>query len=356
MTLLRAEMIESVNLNTIDLKSRVKLDDSRASIIVYPRVHMFSIDLSAETLSGGMGFSVPVMPITVIAEEAVNHDLIESKIGGIEIVQVLDNIRSMLHIKKFWKITVSSSSLRSHIGLGSTTQIVGAVILTTATVSKLKVSLDQIVSLGIGQVSGVGLSLLFNPGYVLELGYKTSEHPSPHSFKHPTINSLYAKYKGVVLRISPPEDWGVILAIPNTNQSLSGTTEVDFWSNILPTDKQISDQISFDVLMRLMPSLISGDFESFIESLEKITSNGTKPDELAIQSVIAKDVLSHLKSKYGFSSVSSLGPTLYAITNNEPSDVELSALKNIFQEYSFYYFSLKSFRSSKNELVNRAVI
>jgi beta-ribofuranosylaminobenzene 5'-phosphate synthase len=335
-------MVESVNIKDISYKSRVIFDGSVASMVVFPRVHMFSIDLSEDTLSGGMGFSVPVIPITITAEEAVGHDYVETEIAETEIKEVLVGIRKMTGILKFWKISVSSNVVRSHIGLGSTTQIVGAAIMTATTVGGIKLSLDQIVKLGVGQVSGVGISLLFNPGFVLELGYATSQHPYAYSFKHPAIKGLYAYYKGAILDINPPTDWGVILAIPKTGQSLSDQIESNFWAKILPTDKHASHQISFNVLMGLMPALISGDFDAFLDSLREIVSNGTKPDETAIQGVVAKRVLANLKLEYGFSSVSSLGPTLYSIIKNKPSNAELSKLRKMNPEYSFYCFSLSS--------------
>jgi beta-RFAP synthase len=331
-------MLESINLTTQSYKSRVDLENQKATIITYPRIHMFSIDLSETTLTGGMGISVPTLPITVCVEES-GEDYIDSTLFKEQIKDSLNRLRYLKNIDTHWNVTVKTD-IRSHIGLGSETQIVGATLMATSILCGFELKLDEIVQLGTGQVASVGTGLLYKPGFIIELGYKTSYSYMPNSHKHPTVQGLFASPKGSLLRITAPREWNVILAIPKDGQSISGNSEINFWNNILPTSKDVSYKIGYEILMEIIPSLILNDFQGFIRTLDKITAQGTKPNETAIQSEKTKQLLKLFQTRYGFGGISSLGPTLYTVLEHPISTKELKDLETNNNAYIFTSFSL----------------
>ena len=333
-------MIQSLNLNDIGYESRVDVKDGKASMITYPRIHMFSLDLSDKLniRSGGMGISITTTPIKVSAEICDKNE-VHSSLYKEDILKTLDSLRQNLSITHGWKVKIDAPSI-DHVGMGSATQIIGSIIMTVSAVSNIKLTLDEIVNLGIGQVSCVGLSLLYSPGFLIEFGYLSSPVPKPGYFKHPVIPNLYQKSTGSVMKLITPKNWNIILATPLNSQSISGKLEDGFWSKHLPATYQSSLEICYSNLMLVIPSIISGNFNELIIGLNQIISQGTKPIEESIQNPNTKELLKQLRKKYNFASVSSLGPSVYTISQTEPSVQELKLFKQEFSDYNFTFFPM----------------
>lgn len=313
------------------------------SMVTYPRVHMFSLDLSdmsGSLKSGSMGVSLTNFPVRVSAQ------IISKKRDAIpdafvrELAPLLENLRKKLQRQDvYWEVTVDMPAIVGrHTGLGTTTQITGAVALCAAKTVGVDFNYIDLFGLGIGYSSALGLNLLFKPGFIIENGYKVTDSDLDG-------RKMYDKYNvrqvpvGSMLNLSSV-NWHLLLAIPRNAQSLSGKIEDDFWDKILPDSIESTHRITYSVLEKIIPSIITDDYNEFIAGMEVATMYGTKPKEESIQNQKTKEVLSAIRGKYKFAAISSLGPTVYSFSETEPKQDDLENFKNEHGDFLFYTINL----------------
>lgn len=285
--------------------------------VVYPRVHMFSFDLSlfqGNMSSGSMGFSLFNQP-TIITVEKSATDTIIGATPSIEkqITKYVSSLRKTLGnttAKGYLKIIIDiPSTFRHHTGLGLTTQITGGVVLAAAEVYGKVMSPKDLFDLGIGQVSALGINLMYNPGFIMEFGYKIDNNSTVSA--HPDLYDYKESPSGSVLEIKELP-WSAVIAVPKTTTSLSGTIEDDFWNDIYPDTIESSKTISYAILNYVIPGLISNDFDMFIKGLVLATESGTKPAEESIQNNETKVMLAEMRNVFGYAAISSLGPAIFS--------------------------------------------
>lgn len=284
---------------------------------VYPRVHMFSFDLSlfqGNMSSGSMGFSLFDQPTKIIVEK----NSVDKIIGATESIEnqikkYLKLLRNTLHKSDrsdCLKITIEiPNTFRHHTGLGLTTQVTGGVVLATAEVYGKIMSPKDLFNIGIGRVSALGINLIYNPGFIMEFGYKIDETNTVNA--HPGLYVHNESPSGSLLNINELP-WSAVVAIPKSTISLSGNIEDDFWSNLYPDTIKSSREISYAVFNYITPALISNDFNLFIEGLVLATETGTKPAEESIQNLDTKAMLDEMREVFGFAAISSLGPAIFS--------------------------------------------
>lgn len=311
-----------------------------AEITIYPRVHMFGLDMSLQNSGipcGSMGASIMDMPIRVMAKQADRVDKFSDEYTGDgNVADTLQRLRQDLSTTDHWDVAIQiPDKLRAHTGLGTSTQILGGVALCAAKVSGFNLNHKDLFNLGFGHASNLGLSLLYNPGFIIEYGYEPSEHYG--TILHPTIPTAPEQPTD---RISIIKDcpWDLILGLPKNSQSISGSIENTFWEQNLPQPAASAQYSMYVFTNQLMPSLESSNFASFIDSAAKITGQGTKKAEERIQSRQTLKALNVLRREFGFAAVSSLGPALYAFAENNKS----GALANLESEdYIFHKVKLQ---------------
>jgi len=112
----------------------------------------------------------------------------------------------------------------------------------------------------------------------------------------------------------------MIVAIPNNAKSISGEYEIDFWDNSLPDKDEDSYRVVYNVFERIIPSIVERSFADFISALNENIKLGSKPLEESVQSDRTKEVLASFRQAFGFSAISSLGPSLYTFSEGDPGD------------------------------------
>lgn len=322
--------IKSVSLNNL---SYVNSKKDKVIKTVYPRVHMFSFDLSifqGNMSSGSMGFTLFSQPTTITIEKGDVDEIIgiRSSLKD-EITKYLEILRSNLHIpasNHHLRITIQiPDKFRHHTGLGLTTQITGMTILAAAELYGINISPRDLFNMGIGRVSALGISLLYNPGFILEFGYKIDD--TNHISAHPDLYEYKESPSGSMLEILELP-WRAVVAIPKEGTSLSGKIEDDFWNNIFPDKVESSQVVSYAVLNYIIPAMVSNDFNNFIEGLTLATESGTKPAEELIQAQETKDMLSEMRAVFGFAAISSMGPTVFSFVKDNEFDTLASKINN----------------------------
>lgn len=304
---------KTIGHNTIELK-------------VYPRLHLFSLDLSllsGHLKSGSMGLPISTMPIVItVSKNKAQKDTIKSSLdtSGLDVELNLDTLRAILGKNDYWNVHINApNDARSHTGLGISTQVAGGVFLSCAKVSGFNLNIDDLFRLGVGHLSGLGLKLLFCSNMIIENGYEKADSKNGLLI-HPELSSEYELPSSTVVRIKN-FPWYIIVGIPAQETSMSEGVERGFWSNIFPDKEESSYKIIYEVFQSIIPAVATQDFEKFIHAMELITSLGTKPAEESIQSNTTKRALELIKKGVGFSSVSSMGPTIYSFSEKDPANL-----------------------------------
>jgi len=209
----------------------------------------------------------------------------------------------------------------SHSGLGSGTQLSLAVGKLISDFTDNKMEVPQIAhTVGRGGNSGIGVASFDNGGFIIDGGHhhgeKTTFLPSSASEASPPP---------IIARYDFPEDWKVVLVIPNIMKNVSGTKEVNIFQEYCPIPLREVQQLSHLILMKMMPSVLEKDLDAFGETVNTIQNMGFKKIENQLQKPLIAEIMDILRDA-GAPGVgmSSFGPTIYAITDS-PKDIVSAA-------------------------------
>lgn len=316
-------------INTKYTEPEYVVNGRSVELTVYPRVHMFTFDLSLISgvlKHGSMGYSLKNMPV-IIKVSTNNQEKRDSIVvsGGkmsldnLDFKVDFDKLRRYIDSHDRYSVEIKVSEYaREHTGLGLSTQILGGIYLCSAKLSGVSLKISDLFNLGIGHYSALGLNLLFNPGLIMEMGVKPVDG-SEGLIVNPGFSKQHETVANTVIKISKFPFYTVV-AVPNGTESISGEYEVDFWNKSLPDRDEDSYRIVYNVFESIIPGIIERDFSSFIKALNENIKLGSKPLEENVQSGRTKEVLEDFREVFGFAAISSLGPSLYAFSENDPID------------------------------------
>lgn len=331
-------------INTKDTEPGYLLSETSVGLVVYPRVHMLTFDLSLISgilKHGSFGYSLKNMPIKIIVKKTnrSKKDEVFSNKGKL-LVKNLDfevnfnKLRKYIKSEDYYTVEIESGEFtREHTGLGISTQILGGIYLCCAKLSGVSLQISDLFILGIGHYSTLGLNLLFNPGMIFEMGVESADKNNG-LIVNPKLSKKYEKPSNTLYKISNFPFY-IVVAIPKTDKSISGEYEIDFWNNSLPDRNQDSYKIVYNVFENIIPSIIGRNFEVFAKYLNENIKLGSKPLEEKVQSARVKSVLNTMRNVFDFAAVSSLGPALYAFSKSDPTEI----VKNInINDYTYFVY------------------
>lgn len=305
------------------------------------RLHLTLLDLNGiyGRIDGGVGITLKNPCLKLEAELA--HNGVEvgfSKscqlIGGLiedyttKIESSTLKIKNALNIEGGFKFTVESA-FPPHSGLGSGTQLSLAVAKLISTMNDQDLTaLDLARIVGRGGTSGIGVESFENGGFIIDGGHKSSEKQGflPSSASCATPPPIIARYDF-------PEDWKIILVIPDVERGVSGAKEIDAFQTYCPIPLKEVEKLSHLMLMKLMPSVLESDLDTFGEAVNKIQTIGFKRIENKLQNPYIAQIMNKLRAD-GAAGVgmSSFGPTIFAVTDTNEQDIvdaANDALKNV---------------------------
>ena len=291
--------------NVLNSLPKYSLNDDEITINIYPRIHFFSLDLSNNDgfiRHGSMGCSIKEAPIFVKISKSFKDKICSNiDISKIDNKINFTKIRDFLNVNNSWnvKIETTDNAIKNHVGIGLSTQIECAILWGCAMLSNKKLNIVELYRYGIGRTSTLGLKLFFNPGLIIEFGLKTKND----------IDTTIYNIENFPFNID--------FFIPKNEHSLSGEFEDKFWSKILPTSVLNSYKISYDILYKLIPSIINIDFNNFCNTINKINSISTKKYEEAIQSKNTIALIDKCRQISPATTISSMGPTTYLFTKKD---------------------------------------
>lgn len=236
--------------------------------------------------------------------------------------------KNALKIEGGFKFTVESA-FPPHSGLGSGTQLSLAVAKLISTINNQDLTaIDLAKIVGRGGTSGIGVESFENGGFIVDGGHKSGEKLGflPSSASCATPPPIIARYDF-------PEDWKIILAIPEVERGVSGAEEIDAFQTHCPIPLKEVEKLSHLMLMKLMPSVLESDLDAFGDAVNKIQKIGFKKIENELQNPYIAQIMENLRVA-GAAGVgmSSFGPTIFAVTDTNEQDIVNAAndaLKNI---------------------------
>lgn len=305
-----------------------------ARITVYPRIHMCGLDMSLQSgilRSGSMGFSLTTIPVKICVERADKDTIISNFSGGDNNLRhLLSDLRNYLPTDAHWSVSITyPPTFRPHIGIGSSTQVAGGMLHCAARCLGIKLRCEDLFAMGMGSASMLGLSLLHAPGFIIEHGYARSDKTHGRILQP----KLYRDYDAPTYSLLHITDcpWYAVIGIPRTFESLSGQSEHDFWLEHLPGDTETARSTTYAIMMDCIPGLIEQDFTKFVGGIRTIINQGTKPHEENLQHESTTQILQLLREKFSLATVSSLGPTVYAFSEHDPSEFVASLPTSDYQ-------------------------
>lgn len=294
-------------------------DFGKAAMLITARyrIHINSIDLNgtSQRCCGGIGFAVQQPALRLRIETSSANRMITSH--GAEAKEYLARVRAVERFHQQLRVE-EIEAVRPHIGLGSFTQLKLAVLKAVRTYKGQYLNEASIpAELRIGTTSGVGLGTFLYGGFILDGGYRVGRGLQK------TINGEAAgKPAPVLARYSLPQDWGVLLALPKTLQSLSGSWEEEFFDSITPIPQNETREIAYRILLGILPAIREADYDGFVESIKLVCQLGAKPHELRLNPSCIP-IVKALESAFGFGGISSLGPACYTFFERSRYDDDI---------------------------------
>ena len=299
------------------------------------RIHMSLIDLngSYRRVDGGIGLALQE-PQFILEIEKAEDDI------TIEFAETIDDddaiVECMIKIPDAAKKTMDYFNIDSgfkfkvhqtyppHSGFGSGTQIAVSTAHLITELMGIKVESRKLSSIvGRGGTSGIGTYTHDLGGFILDGGHSKEEKPL-----FLPSGASQAKPATLIARYDFPEEWNILIAIPEIEKHMEGEDEVDVFQTYCPIPKEEVEQVSHLILMNLVPFMLEKDIKNFgwaVSELQKVGFN--KLEHSLDASYLPTMKAIEEAGAYGVG-ISSFGPVLYTVFD-ESNDFIVEKTKEI---------------------------
>ena len=301
------------------------------------RIHLSLIDENGYTgrVDGGIGLMLDQPNVVLEVSNSADEFAIECHRYYRESVHVINEKASKLF--KLFHINNKNfhfNLLRyypSHVGLGSKTQLSLAIGTAISKLKDMDIPIEEITKMvERGGTSGIGWRGFETGGFIVDGGHDYGIGKEKENFL-PSSASGSANPALTISKYNIPENWRFVLVIPNVKPGANGEEEVDIFKKYTPIPRDEVNEVSHQILMKMLPGILRNDLQCFGEGLKRIQSIGFKRIEISLQKQIVKDLLK-LFEKIGVKAygMSSFGPSIIGITD---SDGEAEKLKETVDKY-----------------------
>ncbi|HIH04527.1 MAG TPA: DUF98 domain-containing protein [Methanoregulaceae archaeon] len=213
-----------------------------------------------------------------------------------------------------------------HVGLGSGTQTAlsaGAAVCRLYGAALTAREIARIV--GRGGTSGIGTAAFESGGFVLDGGHSFGPSGEKREFR-PSAASSGVSPAPISARLSFPDDWRIVLAIPHPGRTVGGEREVDLFREHCPVPLEEVREICHEIVMRLLPGVAGQDLELFANAVNALQGLGFKRVEVDLQEPVVRALIAGLREAgAACAGLSSFGPTVYAVTDGDPAGIVRAA-------------------------------
>ncbi|MGD9911066.1 beta-ribofuranosylaminobenzene 5'-phosphate synthase, partial [Methanothrix sp.] len=299
--------------------------DTRRVIIETPaRIHMTLTVLCGEAgrVDGGVGIALDKPNIVVEGE--IDRDL---SVEGEQSERALEAAKRVAERFGLGGARISvRSCYRTHVGLGSGTQLAVAVGKALCELYGEKASIREIASaVSRGGTSGIGVAAFEMGGFIVDGGHTFGPGREKSDFR-PSSASSGVRPPPVIARHDFPESWRIVLAVPNIEKGAYGQREIDIFREYCPVPLSEVQELCYQIMVRMMPSVVEEDLDAFGMAVNRIQQLGFKRVEVELQHPMIKMLMQEMVSAgAACAGLSSFGPTVYAVTDTNTRDIESAA-------------------------------
>lgn len=308
-------------------------DERRVVVETPSRIHITLTDLtgSCGRVDGGVGITLDEPGIVLEAERSENLVVAGESEGA-------DRARAAAQaVKEHFGLGGARLSIRGgyklHVGLGGGTQLGIAAGKAISELYSRSVTASEIACIiNRGGTSGIGTAAFDMGGFIIDGGHSFGPGKDKADFR-PSSASKGVRPPPVVARHDFPAEWKIILAIPNIPKGAHGKKEVDIFKEYCPVPLADVHELCYQVMVRMMPSLVELDLDEFGSAVNRVQELGFKKVEVMLQHPLVRRLMEEMREAgAACAGLSSFGPTVYAITDTKTRDIEaaaLNALKDI---------------------------
>ena len=297
----------------------------------YPRLHVGLVDLGNATSRryGGAGFMLDCLTVEVTIEagsHAVRGLALLDRRSQADVMEAIKRQRRAFPVKPT-RISIRCVPPQ-HIGLGSKTALILAVLKACALSSQLQISSKHLQMLsGRGGTSGVGIHGFFKGGFVIDAGHRSDlgTHFAPSAFQRGF------EIPPLLSRITVPAGWRFALILPK-GRRYSGAREMKFFRENTPVPKFEVKETMAILHHGIAPAVLEDDISTLRIALREMHRCGFKRRELRGQAPPVRRLFDKLEKIPDCAvGLSSMGPLLYVVMK-EPTEEVLDGLAAIVQK------------------------
>jgi len=304
------------------------LDERRVIVETPSRIHVSLIDLHGGSgrVDGGIGIALDDPRILLEARQSQELDVkgCDSRTAE-RIRQTAADVLQGIRAGASASITVRTI-FPSHIGLGSGSQLALATARALCELyGRPMTGKDLALLVRRGGTSGIGTAAFERGGFIIDGGHRFGPGGDKTGFA-PSSASQGVPPPPVIVRHDFPQDWSILLAIPDLPAGASGGREVDIFRQYCPVPLDDVRALCHEVLMRMLPAIVEHDLDQFGASINAVQSIGFKKVEHNLQSPQVAALLDTMRGAGAAGAgMSSFGPALYAVSDTGVQEIEQAA-------------------------------
>ncbi|KXA90290.1 hypothetical protein AKJ38_03370 [candidate division MSBL1 archaeon SCGC-AAA259I14] len=288
------------------------------------RLHFGVLNPSGGSLRkyGGVGLSVDGIGYSLEGEKSDCLEILGSTEQKERARKIIQKISQAYDLSSEVKVKINES-IPPHVGLGSTTQLSLALGKILAILFQKDFStLELAKKIGRGKRSAIGTYVFDRGGLIVEGGRSGEEFPP------------------LILRDIFPKKWRFVVAIPNVERGPEEEDEDKYFEG-LERNENISKEICYILVLKLLPALKRNDISDFGEALTKIDEKVGKAFSTKQGGVFGGGAVSETRDymldegAYGVGQ-SSWGPTVYGLVKDQEEARHLrESVENFYREEGF---------------------
>ena len=295
------------------------------------RIHITLIDLNGALgrVDGGVGLALEEPFIEITAEEADEPEgVIVEGSRNQRYRDVAERVSSVFNSGGI-KLKVLHE-YEPHVGLGSGTQISLAVAKAYAELYGLNKSIEELAYVvGRGGTSGIGVAAFRVGGFVVDGGHSRNE-------KKDFLPSSASKVPPppLISRLDFPK-WKIFLAVPGS-KGFYGHKEVNLFQENCPIPLDEVRELAHIILMKLLPSVVEEDIQTFGDALWRIQHLGFKKTEINQYGEKIWGLMREARDVFPAVGMSSTGPTVYCISDSGTRNDLESIINEAEMDFAVY--------------------
>ncbi|MBS7625669.1 beta-ribofuranosylaminobenzene 5'-phosphate synthase [Candidatus Bathyarchaeota archaeon] len=297
------------------------------------RLHICLIDMNGDLgrVDGSLGVAIDKPNVFLSASMSGEVEVTGDIEGRVEEMAR----RFLTKVKSGRGVSIQvKETIPAHVGFGSDTQLSLAVATSISKLLNLNLTVYELAKImGRGGTSGIGVAAFDKGGLILDGGHSFGENKEKKDYLPSSASD--APPAKVLLRYDFPEDWCFIVATPKVESRIHGGLEREIFKRLCPIPAVEVGMITRIILMKLLPSIIERDIETFGSGLTELQDLGfAKAARNLMHPATRECIRMMLEGGVYGAGQSSFGPTAYGlIKKNEQTRTLEAELRDLLESF-----------------------